>query len=427
MTPIWDFSGGVQFIYQIVSVPFAILFYSLATNGYLSLVQRYLYLSAGGVLLAVISMGWYSTVLFASVLMSTLIIHLVDSKRVHLCVSTVQMFWQSLWHAILLHRIHWQEQPADPRFLLMVSSLMLLTQRVTSVSMDIEEGKVVVPPGFKERLHMFHLLPFICYALSFVSLLGGPLCPYNTFLSFLQHIQQNPPTSPLSRVFLRLLWVLTLEGIKCVLMFILQISSVNLDHFGGLQGTLWMWNLSLFLKMSYYSHWALSECLNNAIGLGYRGNPQGGSQSWNDLSDGELWSTETSCRLSEFTRRWNGTTAAWLRRLVYQRWKTFPLVLTFGFSALWHGLYPGQVAGFSLWAASVKADHHIHSYLNPRLTCQWTRKVFKCLSWIQTQMVMACVIVIIELQYARLWFYCISHLCIFPFIYVLSVSALSLH
>lgn len=314
------------------------------------------------------------------------------------------------------------------RCLVMMSSLMLLTQRVTSVSMDVEDGKVILPPGIKERLHISNLLPFICYNLSFTSMLGGPLCSYNHFLSFLLQIQQHPPPSPLSRVFLRLSWVAAIEGFKCILMFILQISSANLNYFHSLQGALWMWNLSLFLKMSYYSHWAVSECLNNAIGLGYRGNLQdGSSKSWNGLSDGELWTTETSCRLSEFTRRWNGTTAAWLRRLVYQRCKAWPLVLTFGFSALWHGLYPGQVAGFALWAASVKADRHIHRYLKPRVTSPWRRKTLTSLSWIQTQMTIACVVIAIEVWHASLWFYCIRCLCIFLLIHVFTVSALLLH
>ncbi|XP_031425929.1 ghrelin O-acyltransferase [Clupea harengus] len=425
MASIWDFSGSAQLMYQILSLPFALIFYCLATNGYLTLTQRYLYLGVGGFSLAVISMGWYSIVLFVSVIMSALLIYYLDSQIIHPWIFTVQMFWQSLWHVFLLIRLLWHEEPTDHRLLLMVSSLMLLTQRVTSVSMDLEEGKVILPPRFKGRVYSSHLLPFACYSLSFVFLLGGPLCPYDQFVSFVQHIQQNPPPSPLNRVSLRLLWVLILEGIKHVLTIILKVSSVNLNNFGGLQGVLWVWNLSLLLKMSYYSHWALSECLCNATGLGFCAKRPTGSQRWNGLSDGELWTTETSCRLSEFTRQWNGTTAAWLRRLIYQRCQTFPLGLTFAFSALWHGLHPGQVAGFFLWATSVKADYQVHKYLSPRLTSPWTRKVFRCLSWIQTQMVMACVIVTIELWHVTLWSFCMNYISIFPLIYICLLTALS--
>ncbi|XP_076127507.1 membrane-bound ghrelin O-acyltransferase mboat4 [Alosa pseudoharengus] len=418
MVSIWDFSGSAQLIYQIISIPFALIFYCLATKGYLSLIQRYIYLGVGGFSLAVISMGWYSAVLFVSVIMSTLLIYSVDSQKIHRRIFIVQMLWQSFWHMLLLFRLHWQEEPADPRFLLMLSSLMLLTQRVTSVSMDLEEGKVILYPRFKGRIYASHLLPYTCYTLSFVCLLGGPLCPYGHFVSFVQNIQQNPPPSPLNRVSLRLLWVFILEVIKYVLIFFLKASSVNLNFFSGL---LWMWSLSLVLKITYYSHWALSECLNNAIGLGFCGNHLTGFQCWNSLSDGELWTTETSCRLSEFTRRWNGTTAAWLRRLIYQRCQTFPLGLTFGFSALWHGLHPGQVKGFFFWAVSVKADYQLHNHLSPRLTSPWIRKVYRCLSWIQTQMVMACVIITIELGQVTLWSFCMNYISISSLIYILTV------
>lgn len=280
----------------------------------------------------------------------------------------------------------------------MVSSLMLLTQRITSVSMDFEERKVILHPKIKGRDYISHLLPYTCYSLSFVSLLGGPLCPYNQFVSFVHNIEQNPPPSPIRRVSLRLLWVFILEVIKYLLICFLQMNSVKINNFSGL---LWIWNLSLALKITYYSHWALSECLNNASGLGFSGNRQTGFQSWSGLSDGELWTTETSCRLSEFTRQWNSTTAAWLRRLIYQRCKTFPLGLTFGFSALWHGLHPRHVIGFFVWGVNVKIDYQLHNYLSPRLTSSWIRKVFRCLGWIQTQMVMACVVITIELGHVN--------------------------
>lgn len=284
----------------------------------------------------------------------------------------------------------------------MVSSLMLLTQRVTSVSMDLEEGKLILHPRLEGSVSLSQHLPYACYTLSFVSLLGGPLCPYHQFVSFVQNIEQHPPPSPVHRVSLRLLWVFILEVIKYVLICFLHTTSVNLNSFSGL---LWIWNLSLALKITYYSHWALSECLNNAIGLGFCGDPQTGLQSWSGLSDGEVWTTETSCRLSKFARQWNSTTAAWLRRLIYQRCKIFPLGLTFGFSALWHGLQPGHVIGFLVWAVSVKIDYQLHDYLSPRLSSSWIRKAFRCLGWIQTQMVMACVIITTELWHVMLCYY----------------------
>ncbi|CAB1319540.1 unnamed protein product [Coregonus sp. 'balchen'] len=66
-----------------------------------------------------------------------------------------------------------------------------------------------------------------------------------------------------------------------------------------------------------------------------------------------------SCQVSEFARRWNGTTATWLRRLVFQIIKTAPLVMTFGFSIWWHGLHMGQFVGFLVWAAAEDIGVHL--------------------------------------------------------------------
>ena len=101
--------------------------------------------------------------------------------------------------------------------------------------------------------------------------------------------------------------------------------------------------------------------------------------------------------MSEFARRWNGTTASWLRRLVYDRCRRFPLFLTFSFSLWWHGCHVGHCVGFLSWAAAVEADHHTHRYLSAPRSSAW-RNIYTCLSWINTQMTVACVVIAVELR-----------------------------
>ena len=89
---------------------------SCVTKLHITSLSRYLYLGVGGFSLAVISMGWYSIVLFVSVIMSALLIYYLDSQIIHPWIFTVQMFWQSLWHVFLLIRLLWHEEPTDHRY-----------------------------------------------------------------------------------------------------------------------------------------------------------------------------------------------------------------------------------------------------------------------------------------------------------------------
>ena len=269
-----------------------------------------------------------------------------------------------------------------------VSSLMLLTQRVTSVSMDLKEGRIRLPHGGTASWPRF-LLSLCSYVLSFPTLVGGPLYPYSHFVGCVEGMGSRPPPLPLGTVSVKVLQVLLLEGVRSGLLRCLQV------HVAGAAAwpvgeCLWLWGVALSLRMRYYSHWGISEGLNLAAGFGLQGpDPRG-------LSDGDPWTTEASTRVSEFARRWNATTAAWLRRLVFRRGGPCPLLLTFGFSAWWHGLRPGQAAGFLSWALAVRADHGLHRYVGAELTSRWARWLYAGLGWAHTQVVITWVVLLVE-------------------------------
>lgn len=290
---------------------------------------------------------------------------------------------------------------------------MLLSQRVTSVSMDLLEGKIVRPFCYKSEI--FSLIPFLSYTLYFPALLGGPLCAFTTYVTFVEQISIRPPPSPLVLLPWKILRVLVLLALKYLLMSVLQLSIFRLSIPGS--GVVWIWILSLVLRLNYYVHWKVSECLNNAVGLGFRGHNPNGAAMWDGLSDGDLWEIETSTRISAFARRWNGTTAAWLRRLVFQRCSKVPVFMVFGFSAWWHGLYPGHLIGFFGWAIAVQGDYKLHAYIQPRLITPWRKGLYTVLSWAYTQAVIACVVLTTELQSLEaLMLLCTAtHLAVVPF------------
>ncbi|CAL8348100.1 unnamed protein product [Lota lota] len=380
-------------MHQCLLLPFALL-YLLAAPRHLSLTWRYLYLCLGGCALAVGTMGVCSLVVFMATLVFTVLVCGVGTGRVHAWVFWVQMLWQTFCHLVLQYREGDLHKGASIRLFMAMSSLMLLTQRVTSVSLDLQEGKIRLPRGSAaSRIHF--LLSLCSYVLSFTTLLGGPLYPYSQFVRCVEGMGSRPPPRPLPLgvVSVKVLQVMLLEWVRYGLLRCLESHAAG----GPVGQCLWVWGLALSLRMRYYSHWRISEGLNVAAGFGPRADwPGRRAPDWSGLSDGDPWSTEASTQVSAFARRWNATTAAWLRRLVFRRGERCPVLVTFGFSAWWHGLHPGQVVGFLTWAAAVKADYGLHRRVGAALTSRWGKALYAGLSWAHTQMVITCVVVLVE-------------------------------
>ncbi|XP_006627115.2 ghrelin O-acyltransferase [Lepisosteus oculatus] len=407
-----------QIVYQFSALPFALLFYFFTKLKCLSVISRYIYLLLGGCVLATVTMGQYCLIVLTPAATFVLLLLSVHPQHVHFWGFFVQMCWQTLWHLLIQYKEHWLQESIDNRLLVAISSLMLLTQRVTSLSMDIQEGKLqsLQTKAQSSVRYNFPLwIPYLSYTLFFPALLGGPLCSFSYFRSFVEQNGLSSIPFPLGAVLQKTLLVLSLEGAKTFLRCHLSSNSLSQAHFNVLEGILFIWGISLLYKLSYYSHWTLSESLNNAAGLGFRGYNKHGNPLWDALSDGNILTLETLTRLSHFARMWNKTTAEWLRRLVFQKCHVSPLLLTFGFSAWWHGLHPGQLVGFLCWAATVEADYRIHHYLSPYMDSKVKRLIYKVLTWFQTQLVIACIVVIIELRYlSSVWLLFKAYIGLFP-------------
>ncbi|XP_035291522.1 ghrelin O-acyltransferase [Anguilla anguilla] len=394
---------------------------------------RYVYLALGGCVLAMVSMGSYCWLVFVPVGASAVLVPSARSLHAHTCVFGAQMCWQTGWHLFIQYKEYWLQEPVDTRLLIAVSSLMLLTQRITSVSMDLQEGKLTGTQSVGTTTSALapHLagtqsvgsatsaLQYLSYTLYFPGLLGGPLCSFQQFVSFVEQ-RVSPAPQPLYAVCCKVCWTLGLQWGKCVLVDVMERYSPGLAQLSAVQSTLWVLGLALVFRLSYYSHWALSAGLNNAAGLGFRGYSGRGVPRWDGVSDGDPWTLETCSRPSAFARHWNGTTAAWLRRAVFQRCRTAPLAMTFGFSAWWHGLHPGQVLGFLLWGVAVKADYRIHQHVRPLLTSPATQQLYRGLGWAHTQLLIACVVVAVELRGACfMWLLWKTHISVFLLLYVI--------
>lgn len=250
------------------------------------------------------------------------------------------------------------------RFYITLSSLMLLTQRITSLSLDICEGKVEAAwrgtrsrSSWSERL--WDALPYFSYLLFFPALLGGSLCSFQRFQACVQRSSSLYPSVSFWALTWRGLQILGLECLKAVLRRAVS-AGAGLDDCQQLECIHAMWSTAGLFKLTYYSHWILDDSLLHAAGFGSEAGQRPEEEGY--VPDVDIWTLETTHRISLFARQWNRSTARWLRRLVFQKSQCWPLLQTFAFSAWWHGLHPGQVFGFLCWSVMVKADYLIHNF-----------------------------------------------------------------
>ncbi|XP_059100198.1 ghrelin O-acyltransferase [Peromyscus eremicus] len=407
-------------LYQGAAFPFALLFNYLCGMDSFSTWARYLFLLAGGGVLAVAAMGPYALLIFIPTLCTVALVSSRGPQEVHRLTFFFQMGWQTLCHLGLHYTEYYLQEPPPVRFYITLSSLMLLTQRVTSLSLDIREGKVEgALGGIRNRSSLSECLsetlPYFSYLLFFPALLGGPLCSFQRF----QACVERPSSSYPSISFWALTWrgvqIVGLECLKVVLRRAVS-AGAGLDECQQLECIYVMWSTAGLFKLTYYSHWILDDSLLQAAGFGSEAGQRSGEEGY--IPDVDMWTLETTHRISLFARQWNRSTARWLRRLVFQNSQRWPVLQTFAFSAWWHGLHPGQVFGFLCWSVMVEADYRIHTFANVSISSRPLRLLYRALTWAQTQLIIAYVMLAVEgRSLSSLGRLCCSYNSIFPGVY----------
>ncbi|KAM5264337.1 ghrelin O-acyltransferase [Ctenodactylus gundi] len=365
-------------------------------------------------------MGTYALLVFIPALCAVVLVSSLGPQEVHRWTFFFQMGWQTLCHLGLHYTEYYLKEPPSLRFCITLSSLMLLTQRITSLSLDICEGKLEAASGSTQSRrplseHLCKALPYFSYLLFFPALLGGSLCSFQRF----QARVQGSSFLCGSRSFWALAWrglqILGLECLKVALRWALS-EGAGLPDCRHLQCVYVMWSTAMLFKLTYYSHWILDDSLLHAAGFGPELDQRPGEEG--HVPDADIWTLETTHRISLFARRWNQSTARWLRRLVFQRSPSWPLLQTFAFSAWWHGLHPGQVFGFLCWAVMVEADYLIHTFANQSVRSWPLRLLYRALTWAHTQLIIAYIMLAVEgRSLSSLWSLCNSYSSAFPMLY----------
>ncbi|XP_006180504.1 ghrelin O-acyltransferase [Camelus dromedarius] len=407
-------------LYQGAAFPFALLFNYLCITDSFSTHARYLFLLVGGGALAVAAMGSFAVLVFTPALCAVVLICLLGPRDVHRWTFLFQMSWQTLCHLGLHYTEYYLQEAPSTRFCITLSSLMLLTQRVTSLSLDICEGKAEAASGgirSKSSLyeHLCKALPYFSYLLFFPALLGGPLCSFQRFQARVQGPSSLYPRHSFWALTWRVLQILGLECLKVVMRWVVG-TGAGLTDCRQLQCIFVMWSSAGLFKLTYYSHWILDDSLLHAAGFGPESDQSPGEEGY--ISDADIWTLETTHKISLFTRKWNQSTARWLRRLIFQQGRTWPLMQTFVFSAWWHGLHPGQVFGFLCWAVMLEADYLIHTRANLFIRSWPMWLLYRTLTWAHTQLIIAYIMLAVEVRsLSALWLLCNSYNSVFPTVY----------
>ncbi|XP_015263922.1 PREDICTED: ghrelin O-acyltransferase [Gekko japonicus] len=325
----------------------------------------YTCLLVSGFVLACSAMRRYALLVLLPAFGSVAVIHSAGPQQAHKWAFSFQMAWQTLCHMGLHYKEYYLEEAVCIRFSVALSVLMLMTQKVTSLALDIQERKRGL----------------------------GALV-----LALVKNIVRGYASPPD------------------------EVSGCR--HLGCVPA---LWTSALFFRLAYYSHWMLDESVFLAAGLGLEpGHDRQGGTADGVLLDTDIWTLETTNRISVFTRSWNKSTAQWLRRLIFQRCSSHPLLATFAFSAWWHGLHPGQIFGFLCWAAMIEADYRIHHFSQSLAKSQPWRLMYQTLTWCQTQLIVAYIMLAIEMRsLTMLWQLCSSYNSFFPLAYVILLLLLA--
>ncbi|XP_077000402.1 membrane-bound ghrelin O-acyltransferase MBOAT4 isoform X1 [Tamandua tetradactyla] len=389
---------------------------------------RYLFLLAGGGALALAAMGSYAVLLLVPASGAAVLISSLGPQEVHRWTFFFQMSWQTLCHLGLHYSEYYLQEPPSMRFCITLSSLMLLTQRVTSLSLDICEGKVEAAAGgigssSSLSEHMQRALPYFSYFLFFPALLGGPLCSFKRFQARVQDSSSLRCRHPIWALTWRSLQILGLECLKVALRWVV-LRGARLTDCQRLECIYVMWSTAALFKLTYYSHWILDDSLLHAAGFGAELGQKPDEEGY--VSDADIWTLETTHRISLFTRKWNQSTARWLRRLVFQQRRTWRRLQTFAFSAWWHGLHPGQVFGFFCWALMVEADYLIHTFARLFIRSRAAWLLYRAVTWVHAQLITGYIMLAVETRsLSSLWLLCNSYNSVFPMVYCILLLLLA--
>ncbi|XP_068787795.1 lysophospholipid acyltransferase 1 isoform X3 [Struthio camelus] len=337
---------------------------------------RHAFATLFGIYFAVFCFGWYSIHLFVLVMMNYGIMNMASIANIH-------------------------------------SPLMIITQKITTLACQLHDGigrRAEELTAEQNRLAIKtrpSLLEYLSYLLNFMSIIAGPCSNYKDYIAFIEgrHVHMKllevnwkqkgydrlPDPSPTGAVMCKL--CITLVSLILFLTLTKNfpvayiIDNEFLEKTSFLSRLGYLYVVTQAAKPKYYFAWTLADAVNNAAGYGFSGVDERGIFRWDLLSNLNIWNIETATSFKMYIENWNIQTAAWLKRVCYDRAPWYPTALTFILSALWHGIYPGYYFTFLTGILITLAARAIRNNCRRYFLASLPLKIaYDIVTWIVTQL-----------------------------------------
>ncbi|XP_053914859.1 lysophospholipid acyltransferase 1 isoform X3 [Cuculus canorus] len=332
---------------------------------------RHAFATLFGIYFAVFCFGWYSIHLFVLVMMNYGIMNMASIPNIHRYSFVVAMGYLTLCHISRIYIFHYG----------------ILTTDFSGTRPS--------------------LLEYLSYLLNFMSIIAGPCSNYKDYIAFIEgrHVHMKllevnwkqkgydrlPDPSPTGAVMYKL--CITLVSLILFLTLTKNfpmayiIDNEFLDKTPFLSRLGYLYVVTQAAKPKYYFAWTLADAVNNAAGYGFSGVDERGSFRWDLLSNLNIWNIETATSFKMYIENWNIQTAAWLKRVCYDRAPRYPTALTFILSALWHGIYPGYYFTFLTGILITLASRAIRKNCRHYFLSSVPLKVaYDVITWVVTQL-----------------------------------------
>lgn len=291
--------------------------------------------------------------------------------------------------------------------------LMVITQKVSSLAFNLHDGLTKKEDEMTDNQKLYavyktpSLLEYFSYSLLFPSLMAGPVIFYNDYIDFVEGKSYPKIQGTISNEKLvvnepnpvKIICKKVLVALICAYVFVIflpsfPISRVKDENFIYNTTTSYkFWYLTVcttLVRFKYYFAWTLADAICNNCGLGFNGYNPDGSSNWDRFSNVDILQFELATSLKQSIEAWNKGTNVWLRMMVYDRTKTYPTLLTYGLSAIWHGFYPGYYLTFLSGAlftfASRIVRRHVRNYF---MSTKESKLLYDILTFIVTHFVLA--------------------------------------
>jgi len=252
-------------------------------------------------------------------------------------------------------------------------------------------------------------LEFFSFAFFFAGFLTGPVADYNDYKKFTDRTMFKETNYIIPGSWRTGLYNLLLVGIAFLgNAYAAKVpeSYAATDEFQ--QFPFW-WRLcyiAVAIEFGFFKYYFAFYCGEGACtvaGLSYNGvDEKTGEIKWDRVKSMNLWEFRTAHNGKDVAANWNIPAANWLKRYVYLRVlnkegtnSSQALFITYGVSAVWHGLYPGYYAFFfscayflviSTYGRSVWRSYFLKDPSNPRKSeVKSSIQYYHMLTWVVVQ------------------------------------------